>query len=40
MDSIGIFFTIFSEDLGWAEPTNAEMSRQEIAAVYERALTL
>ena len=39
LDSIRIFFTIFSEDLGWAEAPDAEISRKETSAVLERALT-
>jgi len=39
LDSIRIFFTIFSEDLGWADLRNAEFSRKEITATLERALT-
>jgi hypothetical protein len=39
LESIQIFFKIFSEDLGWAEVANAEISRKEISAVLERALT-
>jgi hypothetical protein len=39
LESIRIFFTIFSEDLGWAEPGDAEISRKEFSAVLERALT-
>ena len=39
LESVGIFFTIFSEDLGWVEPANAEISRVEFAAVLERGLT-
>jgi len=39
LDSIRIFFTIFSEDLGWAEEPNAETSRKEISAGLEQALT-
>ena len=39
LDSIRIFFTIFSEDLGWAEIPNAEIAREEFPAVLERALT-
>jgi hypothetical protein len=39
LDSIRIFFTIFSEDLGWVEAPNAEISRQETSAILERALT-
>ena len=38
LDSIRIFFTIFSEDLGWTEPVAAEISRQESSTVLERAL--
>ena len=39
LDSVRIFFTIFSEDLGWAEIPNAEISREEFSAALERALT-
>ena len=39
LDSIRIFFTIFSEDLGWIEEPNAEISRKETCAALERALT-
>jgi hypothetical protein len=39
LESVRIFFTIFSEDLGWVDPTNAEMSRAEFAAALERGLT-
>jgi len=39
LDSIRVFFTIFSEDLGWADVPNAEISRAEFPAVLERALT-
>ena len=39
LDSIRVFFTIFSEDLGWADIPNAEISRKEFPAVLERALT-
>jgi hypothetical protein len=39
LDSIRIFFTIVSEDLGWADMPNAEISRGEYSAVLERALT-
>lgn len=39
LDSIRIFFTVFSEDLGWAEVPDAEISRSEFSAVLERALT-
>ena len=36
LDSIRIFFTIFSEDLGWAEAL--QVSRKEISATLEKAL--
>lgn len=39
LDSVRIFFAIFSEDLGWIEPPNAEISRKESSAALERALT-
>jgi hypothetical protein len=39
LDSVRIFFTIFSEDLGWVEAPDAEISRKEFSAVLERALT-
>ena len=39
LDSIRVFFTIFSEDLGWADVPTAEISRAEFPAVLERALT-
>ena len=39
LDSIRIFFTVFSEDLGWSEPPDAEISRSEFSTVLERALT-
>lgn len=38
LDSVRIFFTVFSEDLGWAEAQDAEISRPEISAALERAL--
>lgn len=38
LDSIRIFFPIFSEDLGWVETAGTEISRQESAAALERAL--
>jgi hypothetical protein len=38
LDSIRIFYTIFSEDLGWVEPADAEISRKEFSAVLEGAL--
>ena len=39
LDSIRIFFTIFSEDLGWTEPAEAEISSKEFSALLESALT-
>src|SRR5262249_43049003 len=36
LESIRIFYTIFSEDLGWVEP--AQGSRKEFSAALERAL--
>ena len=39
LESVGIFFTIFSEDLGWVEPATAEISRAEFAAALQRGLT-
>ena len=39
LESIRVFFTIFSEDLGWVEPLDAEISRKEFSAALERALT-
>ena len=39
LDSIRIFFTIFSEDLGWSEAPGAEISREEYSAALERALS-
>lgn len=39
LDSIRMFFAIFSEELGWAEAGNAEISRKEFSAVLERALS-
>jgi hypothetical protein len=38
LDSLRIFFTIFSEDLGWVEQHNG-ISRKEGSAALERALT-
>jgi len=38
LDSVRIFFAIFSEDLGWTESLDEENSRQELSAVLERAL--
>jgi hypothetical protein len=37
LDSIRIFFSIFSEDIGWAEAI--QISRKEISATLETALT-
>ena len=39
LDSIRIFFTIFSEDLGWAEAPDAGIARKDYSAVLENALT-
>jgi hypothetical protein len=39
LESIRIFFTIFSEDLGWVEPADAEISRMEFSTVLERGLS-
>jgi hypothetical protein len=39
LESIRIFFTIFSEDLGWVEPPNPEISRKEFTPALENALT-
>jgi hypothetical protein len=39
LDSIRIFYTIFSEDLGWVDDTDAEISRKEFSAALEHALT-
>jgi hypothetical protein len=38
LESIRIFYTIFSEDLGWVEPDNVEVSRKDFSPVLERAL--
>jgi hypothetical protein len=39
LESIRVFFTIFSEDLGWVEPKDSEISRNEFSPMLERALT-
>ena len=39
LDSIRILFTIFSEDLGWNEGPDAKISRSEVSAALESALT-
>ena len=39
LDSIRIFFTVFSADLGWSEAADAEISREEFSSSLERALT-
>jgi hypothetical protein len=39
LESIRIFYTIFSEDLGWIEPVNSGISTNEFPAVLERTLT-
>jgi hypothetical protein len=38
LDSIRVFFTVFSEDLGWAAAPEAEFSRTELSATLETAL--
>jgi hypothetical protein len=38
LDSIRIFFTVFSEDLGWAVTPDAEISGPELSASLETAL--
>lgn len=38
LDAIRIFFTVFSEDLGWAEVSDAEISGPDFSAALERAL--
>jgi hypothetical protein len=38
LDSIRIFFTVFSEDLGWADAADAEISGPELSATLETAL--
>ena len=39
LESVRIFFTIFSEDLGWAEADDPQESAREFTTVLERALT-
>ncbi len=39
LDSVRIFCAIFSEDLGWAETPNAQISRKESSVALEQALT-
>lgn len=39
LESVRIFYTIFSEDLGWVEPADAEIPRREFPAALERTLT-
>ena len=39
LESIRMFFTIFSEDLGWMQPADAEISRKEFSAALVRALS-
>jgi hypothetical protein len=38
LESIRLFYALFSEDLGWADAGGAEISRKELSAVLERAL--
>jgi hypothetical protein len=39
LDAARIFFTVFSEDLGWVDPENVEIPRSAIPSALERALT-
>jgi len=39
LDSIRIFYAVFSEDLGWSEAADVEISRAEFSTILERALT-
>lgn len=39
LDSIRIFFAIFSEELGWVDPSDAQISRTAVSAVLERAVS-
>jgi hypothetical protein len=39
LDSVRVFFTIFSEDLGWSEVPNAELSRSEVSAALDNAVS-
>src|SRR5215468_5365026 len=38
LESMRMFFTIFSEDLGWVDPTKVEISRKEFSVALSRAL--
>jgi hypothetical protein len=38
LESIRIFYTIFSEDLGWVDAADAEITREEFTAALERGL--
>jgi hypothetical protein len=38
LDYIRIFYAVFSEDLGWSEAADVEISRTEFSAILERAL--
>jgi hypothetical protein len=39
LDSIRVFYVVFSEDLGWAEAEDGEISRTEFSTILERSLT-
>ena len=38
LDYIRIFYAVFSEDLGWSEAADVEISRTEFSTILERAL--
>src|SRR2546426_5142817 len=38
LESIRVFYAVFSEDLGWPEVEEAEISRTEFSAILERSL--
>jgi hypothetical protein len=38
LQSMSLFFAIFSQDLGWVQPADAEIAREEFSAALERAL--
>lgn len=39
LDAVRIFFAIFSEELGWVDTADAEISRKALSAVLQRALS-
>ncbi|HYR85262.1 MAG TPA: hypothetical protein VE422_14350 [Terriglobia bacterium] len=39
LDSIRVFYAVFSEDLGWSEAADVQISRAEFSTILERALT-